>query len=53
MVQLCHSNNFGSLYFCSQFNIRVLALLFAFKLVTESSTNNGTNRVVRADAMNH
>jgi hypothetical protein len=34
MVRLCHSNDFGSLQFCSQFAIRVLALLFAFQLVT-------------------
>jgi hypothetical protein len=33
MVQLCHSNDFGSLWLCCQFAIRVLALLFAFQLV--------------------
>jgi hypothetical protein len=34
MVRLCHTNDFGSLELCSQFAIRVLALLFAFQLVT-------------------
>jgi hypothetical protein len=38
MVQLCYSNDFGSLQLCSQFAIRVLALLFAFQLVTQIST---------------
>jgi hypothetical protein len=33
MVQLCHSNDFGSLYLCSPVAIRVLALLFAFQLM--------------------
>jgi hypothetical protein len=31
---LCYSNDFGSLQLCSQFAIRVLALLFAFQPVT-------------------
>jgi hypothetical protein len=31
MVQLCHSNDFGSLWLCSQFAIRVLALRFGFQ----------------------
>jgi hypothetical protein len=34
MMRLCHSNDFGSLWLCSQFAIRVLALRFAFQLVT-------------------
>jgi hypothetical protein len=34
LVQLCHSNDFGSLWLCSQFAIRVLALLLVFQLVT-------------------
>jgi hypothetical protein len=37
MVQLCQSNDFGSLELRIQFAIRVLALLFAFQLVTPHS----------------
>jgi hypothetical protein len=33
MVQLCDSNGFGSLKFCSSFAFWVLAPLFAFQLV--------------------
>jgi hypothetical protein len=33
MVQLCHSNDFGSIKLCSLLAIRILALLFAFQLV--------------------
>jgi hypothetical protein len=31
---LCHSNEFCSLKLCSPFDIRVLALLFAFQFVS-------------------
>jgi hypothetical protein len=35
-MQLCHSNDFGSLQLKRQFSIWVLALLFAFQLATYS-----------------
>jgi hypothetical protein len=34
MVQLCHWNDFGSLWLCSHFCVRFLALIFALQLVT-------------------
>jgi hypothetical protein len=34
MAQLCHSNDFGSLWLCSLSDIRVLALLSAFQFLT-------------------
>jgi hypothetical protein len=41
MVQLCHSNDFGSLQLCSPFAIRVLALLCASPLVRKRMRTNG------------
>jgi hypothetical protein len=53
MVHLCHSNDFGLLQLCSQFAIRVLALLFAFQLATyfeRSMTYSETLKAFRSNA---
>jgi hypothetical protein len=39
MVLFCHSNDFGALWICSPFTIRILALLFAFQVVNVVQEN--------------
>jgi hypothetical protein len=40
MVQLCHSNDLGSLMLCNPFACQVLALLFALQLVNTLSPSS-------------
>jgi hypothetical protein len=37
MLQLCHSNDFGLLWLCSQSAIRILTVLFAYLLVNDDT----------------